>query len=276
MSPTKRDGSTWVGVLVVVGIIALGIGLFLPALRSVREPAARADCMNNLKQLMLGLHSFHDTGVANPIQSTGDKDAKIKEFYPAGCLGPGSSPEERLSWMVAVLPHVEQAQIYQQFDVEKGYSGNSQPSLKRLKLFICKESKEAGTQDAFTHYVAMSGIGDESARQSAGAPGNGFMGYDRLTSIDMIKDGISNTIMLMETRSDLGPWARGGSSTLRGFDPGASLQSANPPFGGHPAGICVAMGDGVVRFVRQSIVPKKLADAITIAGDEPFVLSDLD
>jgi hypothetical protein len=53
----------------------------------------------------------------------------------------------------------------------------------------------------------------------AGAAGNGFMGYDRLTSMSMIKDGTSNTIALMEIRFGRGPWARGGSSTLRAFDP---------------------------------------------------------
>ena len=61
------------------------------------------------------------------------------------------------------------------------------------------------------------------------------MGYDRLTSLAMIKDGTSNTIALMETRFDLGPWARGGASTLRGFDPAdVPLYGDQRPFGGHP------------------------------------------
>ncbi len=99
------------------------------------------------------------------------------------------------------------------------------------------------------------------------------MGYDRLTSLDMIKDGTSNTIALMETRSGLGPWARGGSSTLRGFDPtDGSLQNDNPPFGGHHEGMNAAMADGSVRFLPSSIDPKRLAAAITIAGGEPVDL----
>ena len=78
---------------------------------------------------------------------------------------------------------------------------------------------------------------------------------------------------VMETRFDLGPWARGGSSTVRGFDPtGPSLQSDNPPFGGHPTGMNVAMADGSVRFLSSSIDPKRLAAAITIAGGEPVEL----
>jgi len=140
-------------------------------------------------------------------------------------------------------------------------------------MFVCPASKEAATADAVTHYVAMSGIGHDAAEQPAGAAGNGFMGYDRLTSMAMIEDGASNTIALMETRVGLGPWARGGTSTLRGFDPAdVPLYGDNRPFGGHPAGMQAAMADGSVRFIRSSIDPKRLADAITIAGGEPFDL----
>jgi prepilin-type processing-associated H-X9-DG protein len=120
----------------------------------------------------------------------------------------------------------------------------------------------------------MSGIGHDAAVQPAGAAGNGFMGYDRPTSLMMIKDGASNTVALMETRIGLGPWARGGSSTLRGFDPAdVSLHGDNPSFGGlHSSGMNVAMADGSVRFLHSSIDPKRLAAAITIAGGEPVDL----
>ena len=95
------------------------------------------------------------------------------------------------------------------------------------------------------------------------------MGYDRMTSGAMIKDGTSNTIALMETRFGLGPWARGGASNLRGFDPAdLPLHGDQRPFGGHTGGMHVAMADGSVRFIRSSIEPKKLAAAITIAGGE--------
>ena len=119
-----------------------------------------------------------------------------------------------------------------------------------------------------THYIALAGIGHGAAGQPAGAKGNGFMGYDRLTSIAMIEDGSSNTIALMETRSNVGPWARGGVSTLRGFDPTIALDGDHPLFGGHAGGLNVGMADGSVRFISSSIDPSKLAGAITIAGGE--------
>jgi prepilin-type processing-associated H-X9-DG protein len=139
-------------------------------------------------------------------------------------------------------------------------------------MFLCSAAKEE-TADAVTHYVAMAGIGPDAARQPAGAAGNGFMGYDRLTSMAMIKDGTSNTIALMETHVGLGPWARGGSSNLRGFDPAdVPLHGDGRPFGGHPNVMNAAMADGSVRSIRASIEPKNLAAAITIAGGEPVNL----
>ena len=175
--------------------------------------------------------------------------------------------------MVALLPHVEQDPLYRQFDLEKGYAGNLPAVNTPIKMFLCPASKEAATLDAVTHYVAMSGIGRHAAEQPAGAAGNGFMGYDRLTSVAMITDGTSNTIAIMETRVGLGPWARGGASTLRGFDPAyVPLHGDNRPFGGHSDGMNAAMADGSVRFLRSSIDAKRLADAITIAGGEPVDL----
>jgi hypothetical protein len=260
-------------LLVVIAIIGILIGLLLPATRRVREPAARALCQNNLKQLMLAMHNFASTGGPAPYPATGHPDSPAERLFPPGCSGPGTTPEERLSWMAMLLPYLEQASLYRQLDLEKGYAGNLPAVQTRVKTFLCSASKEAATADAVTHYVAMSGIGHDAAGQPAGAAGNGFMGYDRLTSVTMIKDGLSNTIALMETRVGLGPWARGGASTLRGFDPAdVPLHGDDRPFGGHSAGMHAAMADGSVRFLKSSIDAKRLAAAITIAGGEPFDL----
>ena len=84
----------------------------------------------------------------------------------------------------------------------------------------------------------------------------------------MIQDGSAYTIALMETQLGLGPWARGGPSTLRGFDPGVPLQGDHRPFGGHDGAMNVGMADGSSRSLSYSIKPKILAGFITIAGGE--------
>lgn len=273
MSRKRRDGFTVVELLVVIAIVAVLIALFLPATRRVRVAADRMRCQNNLKQLMLAMHEFEATGRPTVNPSTGYADSPTERVFPPGCSGEGTTPEERLSWMAMLLPYLEQDSLYRQLSLEKGYAANLPAVQTRIMTFLCPSSKESATDGAVTHYVAMSGIGHAAARQPSGAAGNGFMGYDRLTSVTMIKDGASNTIALMETRVGLGPWARGGASTLRGFDPAdVPVHGDNRQFGGHSAGMSAAMADGSVRFLNSSIDPKRLAAAITIAGGEPFDL----
>jgi prepilin-type N-terminal cleavage/methylation domain-containing protein/prepilin-type processing-associated H-X9-DG protein len=262
-------GFSMAELLVVLAILAILAGLMLPAVRRVREPAARATCSNNLKQLMFGLHNYADTGRPAP----GYPDAESVRAFPTGCYGPGAEPAERLSWAVSLLPFLEQGALANQFDHSKGYAGNDQATAVTLRVFVCPAG-EVPSGAAVTHFVALAGIGADAAGRAAGAPGIGFMGYDRTTTSAMIADGTANTIALMETRAGLGPWARGGPATVRGFDPAdAPAAGDGRPFGGHAGGVNVAMADGSVRFVRASIDPRKLAAAVTIAGGER---SDLD
>jgi prepilin-type N-terminal cleavage/methylation domain-containing protein len=273
MSRSTRDGLTLIEVLVVIALLAILVSFLLPATRRVRGAAERTQCQYNLKQLMMALHNFESTGRPTPYPSTGQPDAPVARSFPSGCFGPGKTPEERLSWMVALLPYLEQQPLFNQFDVAKGYAGNLPSTQTRIPIFLCPAANQAEAVDAVTHYVAMSGIGHDAAGQPAGARGNGFMGYDRLTSLAMIPDGTSNTIALMETRFGLGPWARGGASNVRGFDPAdVPLHGDQRPFGGHADGMHAAMADGSIRFLRATIEPTKLAAAITIAGGEPFDL----
>jgi hypothetical protein len=99
------------------------------------------------------------------------------------------------------------------------------------------------------------------------------MGYDRATSLDMVKEfGISNTIGVMETHRALGPWARGGWSTLRGFDPDDLPWAGDGrPFGGGHKNITNAgMLDGSVRVISNSMNVKDVSTAIILGGNKTF------
>src|SRR5262245_26701471 len=101
--PEKRRGFTLIELLVVIAIIAVLIGLLLPAVQKVREAANRTKCLNNLKQLGLALHHYHNT----------------QGRFPPGAVGPiiGGAPPgtKHHSLGSFLLPYLEQASLFQQY-----------------------------------------------------------------------------------------------------------------------------------------------------------------
>src|SRR5437667_8917382 len=99
----KQRAFTLIELLVVIAIIGVLVGLLLPAVQKVREAANRMKCMNNLKQWGLGLHTYHDANNAFPQDG----------FY-MGTDPTFSDPCDKGSWLVRLLPYVEQDNLYKQ------------------------------------------------------------------------------------------------------------------------------------------------------------------
>jgi prepilin-type N-terminal cleavage/methylation domain-containing protein/prepilin-type processing-associated H-X9-DG protein len=124
----RRGAFTLIELLVVIAIIAILIALLVPAVQKVREAAARTQCQNNLKQLGVALHNFHD---------------QYKGFPKAG------KRTSELSWHVFILPYIEQTTLFTQFNFAagafNGAPGNRGPmknemALNRVSTFLCPAS----------------------------------------------------------------------------------------------------------------------------------------
>lgn len=192
MCSRSRAGFTLVELLVAIGIIGVLTGLALPAVQQVREAAARTQCQNNLKQIGLALHHYHDAHGRFPPQPTEN-----------GALDPNAL----LSWMALILPQIEQDALYRVSDracrVDRN-TMNNPPHVgfaTVIGTFLCPKDGRTtpltdrwGTTAAFTTYLGVSGtapIGDRG-------PQAGMLGVGEGVTLSQVTDGTSSTVMVGE------------------------------------------------------------------------------
>jgi prepilin-type N-terminal cleavage/methylation domain-containing protein/prepilin-type processing-associated H-X9-DG protein len=113
----RRAGFTLIELLVVIAIIAVLIALLLPAVQAAREAARRAQCVNNLKQLGIAMHNYHDTVGSFPTS------------FWRNTQVPGTNPRiadntNRHSWLTMILPYIEQTNVYNSMNFLVGVGGN--------------------------------------------------------------------------------------------------------------------------------------------------------
>src|SRR5262245_30009641 len=121
-----RKGFTLVELLVVIAIIAVLIALLIPAVQQVRDVAARMHCQNNLKQIGLGLHAYHDGYRRFPAGISAALGSGSGAIAPLSCPKCQEPPIDGIwgSWLTMILPYVEQSSLYNQLDLtgrEYGY-----------------------------------------------------------------------------------------------------------------------------------------------------------
>jgi len=206
-------GFTLIELLVVIAIIAILIALLLPAVQQAREAARRTQCKNNLKQLGIALHNYHDTHGT---------------FPPNGANRPREgAPRNRrnqawLSWsgLAMLLPMVERANVYNQIDFSYEWNEraggvwgqNYAAARTRINAFVCPS--DPGADSTYTSNMAPTSYGFSTGTASDWSVRTSNVGLATLwkgAKIRDITDGTSNTIAMGELRIGLneGRWVAG-------------------------------------------------------------------
>ena len=227
----RRDGFTLIELLVVIAIVAILIALLLPAVQAAREAARRSACRSNLKQIGVALHNYHDSNRRFPM-ATVVKPSNTYN-YPYNLWNYESSTW-CASWLVLVLPQLDQSPLYRQFDFSAPATSvtNSAVISKELSIVLCPSDSFASnsnryrpTTGVYAGVVAARGNYGINMSPNGGPPipttgqflGRGVANTNSCYSAADITDGLSNTVFVDEIRAGVDPlldsrgtWGLGG------------------------------------------------------------------
>ncbi|MCP4782744.1 MAG: DUF1559 domain-containing protein [Fuerstiella sp.] len=293
-----RRAFTLIELLVVIAIIAVLIALLLPAVQQAREAARRTQCKNNMKQLGLALHNYHDVNRTFPsgwIAVTNRRQTAHEGLNGAG-------------WGAMILPYLDQTPLYQKFDadyaihdpvnvpfIDNVLTAWQCPSDPKPEKWQIEEEGSPGTVLAelpTANYVGSFGTDElDGCENAAGTPpvlpsgqcrSDGVFYHNSKVKIRDIIDGTTNTFMIGERRTDAG---QGWLSTWPGMVAegeeafqrilGSADHVPNDPVGHlddfsshHVGGAQFTMGDGSVRFISENIDHGLYQSLATIQGGE--------
>ena len=226
-----------VGGIILAGLCVVGIlaALLLPAVGQAREAARGSMCKNNLKQIGLALHNYHDV---------------YKTFPPAYI--PDSDGKPMHSWRVLLLPFLEQEQMFDAYDFDKPWDHPDNLAVTRVAPHVYRCPSAVGPSTVGpsngTHYVYITGKGAS------------FEGSSGVALRD-IKDGSSNTLAVVESHEVDVDW----------FEPrdlDVSEFTAMPPAAEHSGGFHALFFDGSVRRLPKTISLDTLKALVTPGGGE--------
>jgi prepilin-type N-terminal cleavage/methylation domain-containing protein/prepilin-type processing-associated H-X9-DG protein len=253
----KRVGFSLVELLVVVAIVGILTALLLPAVQRARESANRVRCANNLRQIGIALHHYHD----------------VSGSFPPGGLEwrpPGVSAKRQLAWSVFVLPFLEQQSVYDRVDLKEAFDSpvNGPAAATVLAVYLCPSTPRSTFHVEGRAVCDFGGVYGERIT-SPNNPPKGAMIYDRPFRLAEILDGAAGTLIVAEASGfPDGQWING----LNLFDQAYAINHAPPGEhdirSDHTRGAHGLFCDGSVRFLPEALEPKTLAALCTRAGSE--------
>ena len=238
LQSVKRRGKGVSLVMVLAGLSLGGVcvisvlaALLLPAVQAAREAARRAQCVNNLKQIGLAMHNYHNTYGCLPPAYTVDKEGK-----------------PLLSWRVLLLPYLENAPLYGKFNLEEAWDSPQNFPLSNMmpKTYACPSDPVMAANT--TGYQVVVG-------KPTLFPGGSCITFGN------VADGTSNTLMVGEATNGV-TWS---APQDVAFASGAGKMGLGSR---HPGGFNTLFGDGSVKFIKDTVSPSLFNAILTRAGGE--------
>jgi uncharacterized protein DUF1559 len=235
---------TWIQIGVSTGIVALLASWLFPAFYFSLVSARTVGCRNNLKQIGIAMHNYHDEHGC---------------FPPAYIADAGGKPIH--SWRVLLLPYLEQDGLYRKYRFDEPWDGPNNRKLHAaiVDTYSCPEQRARSSRAAATETSYVVVVGPQTA----------FPG-DRCVSLSQIRDGPAYTLTVVEIKDSGVHWMEPRDLHVTQMNP-----RINPPRGQgisshHGHGAHAVTADGAVRYLTDDLSPSELTGLFTINGGEPW------